>query len=208
MSAENIRVKFLEEKEILAKATEFLTKYNPNEITPVPLEKIVEQSLGIKIVTVPNLKKIYDCDGYISSDFSTITFDDDIYNNWEERTNFTLAHELGHLELHQNLYNSHKINTIDGYLLFRERLGEAGWNRLEIQANCFAGFVLFPYKQLKQLIENCLEKCGGPKHFGVVDLQSLIMSMQETFGVSGKAALIQLKKYFPNLVKAAEDTIF
>jgi len=97
MTAENVRIKFLDEKEILAKAIEFLTKYNQNEITPVPLEKIVEQSLGIKIVTVPNLKKIYDCDGYISSDFSTITFDDDIYNNWQERTNFTLAHELGHL---------------------------------------------------------------------------------------------------------------
>lgn len=208
MTAENIRVKFLDEKDIHPKAVEFLKKYNQKEITPVPLEKIVEHLLGIKIVTVPNLKKVYDCDGYLSSDFSTITFDDYIYNNLEERTNFTLAHELGHLELHKNLYNSHQINTIDDYLHFREMVGEAGWNRLEIQANIFAGFILFPYKPLRQLIEHCLVKCGGPKHFGVVDLQGLIISMQETFGVSGQAAFIQLKKYFPDLVKPAEDAIF
>lgn len=203
-----IKIKYLAEKEILEKANLFLDKYNPKMELPVPLEKIAEIDLRIKFLTVPNLKNLIDCDGYISDDFSTITFDDYIFNNYEVRARFTLAHELGHFFLHQDLYNSYKIKDIESFIKFQKMIGDKGWRSLEIQANAFAGFVLFPYKPLKKLIENNLRKSGGLEGFAISDLQKLILEMQETFGVSGQACVVELKKYFPELLKVAGGAIF
>lgn len=203
-----IKIKYLSERVILEKANLFLDKYNSKMEVPVPLEKIAEIDLGINFLTVPNLKNLIECDGYISDDFSTITFDDYIFNNCEVRARFTLAHELGHFFLHQDLYNSYEINDIESFIKFQKLIGDKSWRSLEIQANIFAGFVLFPYKPLKKLIENNLVKSGGLNQFAVSDLQKLILEMQETFGVSGQACLVQLKKYFPDLLKVAGDAIF
>lgn len=203
-----IRIKYLSEKEILKKATSFLDKYNSKMEIPVPLEKIAEKDLDINFLTVPNLKNLIECDGYVSDNFKTITFDDDIFNSCEVRAHFTLAHELGHYFLHQDLYNSYQIKDIDSFMKFQKSIGDKGWRSLEIQANIFAGFILFPYKPLKSLIEKILKRCGGLDKFTILDLQKLISEMQETFEASERACVIQLKKYFPDLLNVAGEAIF
>ena len=50
-----IEAPFLGYEDVGKKAAEFLRKYHPTLELPVPIEKIVEFSLGLDIVPMPNL---------------------------------------------------------------------------------------------------------------------------------------------------------
>jgi Zn-dependent peptidase ImmA (M78 family) len=89
------------------------------------------------------------------------------------RQRFTIAHEIGHLDLHRE----HITNTIHvdkGFtvsVLRRDSASAAGTERLEIEANQFAAALLMPRKILDQVLaetrididdvvalENCAKK--------------------------------------------------
>lgn len=204
----NITVGYIREPEIRQKANNFLRHHNPDETLPVPLEHIVEFSLGINLLTVPNLKDHIECDGFISSDFKIITIDDYIFNSVESRSRFTLAHELGHLVLHRDLYEKERIKDLQGFIDFQNRLGSDGWKSLEIQANMFASCLLFPDKAMKAKTESAIATAEALGGFTVLDLQDLIIDIQNTFGVSDQAAVYELKKYAPDLLQQAKGAIF
>lgn len=85
------------------------------------------------------------------------------------RDNFTIAHELGHLFLHCNTFN-------DGELVHFKRFES---NRLEWEANWFAGSFLMP----KNIFERvCVEN------------EYFIPSIAIRFGVSEQAVTIRMKE--------------
>jgi|AntRauTorckE6833_2_1112554.scaffolds.fasta_scaffold04599_6 formiminotetrahydrofolate cyclodeaminase/Zn-dependent peptidase ImmA (M78 family) len=59
--------------------------------------------------------------------------------------NFTTAHELGHLILHQNEVVLHRDRPLDG------ASDDSKKDRIEVEANKFATFFLMPEKELKQI---------------------------------------------------------
>lgn len=83
---------------------QFLKEYCPQLTLPIPIEEIVELKIGIRISTIKYLKQKYDIDGFINSEFNEITIDDDVFNQFEKRSRFTIAHELGHKILHSEMY--------------------------------------------------------------------------------------------------------
>jgi len=91
-----IEVPYLSYEQIRARANDFLSQYNPSGIIPVPIEEIIEFALKINIVPIPGLQKALETDGFISSDFSTISVDQFVLEERERRYRFTLAHEIGH----------------------------------------------------------------------------------------------------------------
>lgn len=129
---------------------QFLEKYHPNYTIPIPIEEIVELKLKIKISTIPNLKSECDTDGFISSDFTEITLDDNMFNLYEERARFTIAHEVGHKILHAKIYENCKIKTKEEYREFQNSLTDENQKWLEVQAHIFAACVLVPTKKLKE----------------------------------------------------------
>ena len=86
---------------------------------PIPIEEIVELKLSIQLNTVINLKENFDIDGFIHTNFKEITLDDDMFNRFEERSRFTIAHELGHKYLHQDIYNKFNIKDKESYTTFQ-----------------------------------------------------------------------------------------
>ena len=89
-------------------AIDFLRQYNPDDIVPVPIEQIVEITLGINIVPIKELLRDHHVDGFLSHNCQTIYIDEDNYMSQANRSRFTLAHEIGHLLMHRHIVKNIK----------------------------------------------------------------------------------------------------
>lgn len=125
-------------------ANEFLKKYHPDFLLPIPIEEIAEQKLKLKITQRMDLKKDYDVEGFLISDFTTIFVDFNMYLKHENRTRFTIAHEVGHLILHEDIFRKLNINSVEKLNDFSIKLTDEEYGWLEYQAYSFASHVLVP----------------------------------------------------------------
>lgn len=198
-----MRIDFLSDDEILAVANDFLAKYHPDNTLPIPIEEIAELSLKISIVAIPALRRVFGHESFINAQFNQITIDNGIYEESEERTRFTVAHEIGHLFLHKELYQSQNIKTIDEFLNFQNSFTNKQWQRVHIQADRFAGFVLLPKLELERVLEKEVSSVGGIKNFTITDFRNLVDVIKETFFVSESCIQTKLSIHYPEIYKAA-----
>ena len=119
----------LDYEQIRQRAESFLQRYHPSDEIPVPIEEIVEFQLGLNIIPVPGLRQVLDVEG------------------------FTLAHEVAHLELHPQLFDSRKARNILEWKDFVRSIPEDVYSRAEYQAYCFAGLVLVPRTPLLGVVK-------------------------------------------------------
>src|SRR3989304_6797469 len=101
-------------------ATESLNFLYQNKATSIPIqiENIIDLNYNIDIIPTPGLQNLYQVDGFISSDYSCIYIDNFVYENRYYRYRFTLAHEIGHLILHQKYLSQCQFNSIDEWKTF------------------------------------------------------------------------------------------
>lgn len=179
-------------KRIGEAANQFLSNYHPRLSLPIPIEEIAEQKLNLRIHEQMNLKKDYDVDGFLISDLTTIFIDFNLYMNFENRTRFTIAHEIGHFILHSELFKNLNINSVEDLNIFAANLTdeEHGW--LEYQAYTFASHVLVP----TQLLTNELGKRLGriPSLEAPEILATVIEDLLDIFQVSGDVLARRLVK--------------
>lgn len=173
---------------------DFLKKYHPDLSLPVPVEEIAELKLGFGLVTIPLLKSSFDIDGFINSTFDQITLDDELFNLYEERARFTIAHELGHWVLHSSIYSRFKIQTPDDYLNFQNMITEQDQKWLEIQANIFAACFLVPTPKLKEEFLLTLKKEMVPAGAGEEYFIPLLEPLPSRFNVSWAVLYRRMQK--------------
>jgi hypothetical protein len=142
-------------RDLRRKADEFLAKFNPTGVIPVPIEEIAEFSLGLNIIPIPGLQDALEVDGFIASDFRSITVDQFVIERREWRYRFTLAHELGHLWLHQKIFEKLTFRTIEDWKSFQQNVDAENYGWLEYQAYAFGGLVLVPRKPLASHRATC-----------------------------------------------------
>lgn len=109
--------------------------------------------------------------------------------NWDHHPNrqrFTIAHEIGHLILHQG-----ETYVDKGYRFnFRGLESGSGTKNEEIEANRFAAALLMPTRLLKAIFqEHAFDLTGNDD-----DLRALA----EKFGVSTQAMAIRLSRVLPD----------
>ncbi len=158
-----ISVPRLSYEQIRVQADNFLARHNPSKRIPVPIEEIVEFSLGLNIIPLPDLQKIFDIVGFISSDFKSINVDKFVLENREGRYRFSLAHEVGHYWLHKDCLSTFTFNSINEWKRFETDIDDESNAWLEFQANSFGGLVLVPRDPLalsKKNIEEQIRKAG------------------------------------------------
>ncbi len=179
-------------------ADEFLSKYYPRLSLPIPIEEIAEQKLNLRIVQKMGLKKDYDVEGFLISDLSTIFLDFNMYLKYENRTRFTLAHEVGHLILHGEIFKKLNINSVEKLNDFSIKLTDEEYNWLEYQAYSFASHVLVP-KDL--LFIELKKKLGKIPSFEAPELLAPVaQDLLDVFQVSGDVMLRRFQK--ENIVKS------
>lgn len=153
-----LNVEFLSYDKIAAEANRFLIKYGYGDDIPVPIEKIVEYEIEADIVPIPGLQRVFDIEGATSSDLSTIYVDEFIYMNRPTRYRFTLAHETGHIFLHEKYFRQFNFDSIDGWKEFQDEVDPDDYSRLEIQGYAFGGLVLVPRHHLKVMFKDKLSE--------------------------------------------------
>lgn len=129
-----------------------------DQVIPVEIEELLEFKLKKNICPIPGLLDTYEIDGWTSNDLSTIYVDEFIYKSRETRYRFTLAHELGHVVLHKDIYKTHRISTIEEWRDFCKEVDETSYAWLESQAYNFAGLILVPSSHLKEQFQMILNK--------------------------------------------------
>ena len=143
-------------------ANEFLQKYHPSGTISVPIEEIVEFKMGFNIVPMPGLQDALENDGsevlgFTSYNLKEITVDQWIWQHRPGRYRFTLAHEVGHVVMHRELYESADFHTIEGWKKFINGIPDKIHGRYEWQAYAFAGLVLVPRDPLKEAVDKHLK---------------------------------------------------
>lgn len=144
----NLDVRFLPYSEIVKIAEDFLRENKVNTI-PVPIDDIIDINYGIDIIPTPGLLKLYETDGFITPDFSSIYVDDFVYEQRYFRYRFTLAHEIGHLKMHKCYLEQFPINSMNGWKQFIEEIDPDDHSKMEYQGYAFGGLVLVPRKELE-----------------------------------------------------------
>jgi Zn-dependent peptidase ImmA (M78 family) len=129
-------------------ADDFLGKHNASNGFPIPIEAIVDNDFKIDIVPTPGLHRHFDIDSYITSDFSAIHIDDYVYESRPNRYRFSLAHELSHFLIHQDVFAQLSFSTIGQWKESVTSIPEKEYGLLEFQANSLAGLILVPPNEL------------------------------------------------------------
>jgi Zn-dependent peptidase ImmA (M78 family) len=161
--ANKIPVPHLSYEQIRTKADSFLAQYNPGKKIPVPIEEIVEFSLGLNIIPLPGLQKAYDTVAFISSDFKSIYVDKFVLEDRERRYRFSLAHEVGHYLLHKDCLSAFTFKSIEEWKTFQCDIDDESNGWLEFQAYSFGGLMLVPREPLalcKTSLEEQIRKTG------------------------------------------------
>jgi len=188
----SLKLKRLSYKQIGSIADQFLSSYHPSLSLPIPIEEIAEAKLNLEIVPAMKIKEDFDVDGCLNSDLTGIFIDYDLYMKYENRTRFTIAHEIGHLIIHEDIFRSLNIKTADELYRLSEKITSEDYGWLEYQAYSFAGHALVPTKLLLKEIK---EKLGRiPNKETPEILFPVLQDLLSIFQVSGDVMLRRLQK--------------
>lgn len=136
--------RFMSLEEIQSQVDSFFSEYYPAGIIPIPVEEIIDIKMGINIIPIPGLRDAYSSEGFLSNDLQSIWVDEYAASHYDARFRFTSAHELGHLVLHREFYESVQFESTEQWLEIVGSLSEKDHGRFEFQANEFAGRLLVP----------------------------------------------------------------
>lgn len=137
--------------DVTKKAERIIEKYNSEGLSPFPYERIEADRDDLKIVLIPLND---DLSGVIEFDKNKNKFTIFInVNKSKTRQHFTIAHELGHYFLHQDIIKEEEViidgeNSLDGNrVLFR--LDSYTSTKIETEANNFAASLIMPVGLVK-----------------------------------------------------------
>ena len=147
--------------------------------------------------------------GHISFDDSVITLSNGILED-EHRRNFTLAHELGHLYLHKELMQRYIKTHMDYEERYSKELPDQIIQRLEIQANLFASFLLLPKERFYSSLLLLFKKYSITTYrlyldhqlCNIRDVNNIIGALSKEFNVSKE--MVKMRLLNEKLLKVAQ----
>lgn len=164
-----------------AKARALLERFNIKTI-PTPVEKIAKQ-LGAQVRFSPLDEELSGM-VFIKDGVPIIGVNSLHHPN---RQRFTIAHELGHLEMHKEMITS-AVHVDKGFAgLMRNTVSSTGTEQIEIQANQFAAELLMPIDKLREALANKQSE---------IDEESPIEEIAKKFKVSKQALEYRLLNDF------------
>jgi predicted Zn-dependent protease with MMP-like domain len=158
MDPREFKAPFITIEEIRRAVAVFRTRYWPRDTIPVDIFEIVEFELGIEIRTIFNLREAGDVDALLLGDLKTIAVDQNDFLNEraQNRLRFSIAHEIGHLILHQNTFSKIQYSSIDEWIAFFQEIPEEQYYWIEQHAYEFAGCLLVPREKLIEKLNDAV----------------------------------------------------
>jgi Zn-dependent peptidase ImmA (M78 family) len=174
----------LTDQDIWDRADAFRAKYSAGKI-PVPIEEIVEFDLGLHVFPMSGLRSEASIDAFLSTDRKTIVVDRNVHDapGIAIRYRFSLAHEVGHLELHAQIIPLLEATSIEEWKQVRQAIPEDQYNRIELQAYEFAGRLLVPPDLLRLEVDSYRQKIDGYLNtFPDADVDTILANMSRAIG--------------------------
>jgi hypothetical protein len=134
-------------------AEQFLAEFHEERTLPVPIEEIVEFDFEIEIIPMDGILDELEVDAFLTSDLKRVYVDQFVMEHRRRRFRFSLAHELGHVEMHKPLYDGARIQSVRDWEALQQSISEDDYAWFEFQANSFAGLVLVPSAELKSAFQ-------------------------------------------------------
>jgi Zn-dependent peptidase ImmA (M78 family) len=183
----------------LKEATEFLDTFHEEGTLPIPIDEIVEFDFEIALVPIEGIKDELSVDAFLTNDLTTIYIDAWVLHFVPTRLRFSLAHEIGHHWLHQDLYDSTRIASVADFRRAQEAIGPEEYRWLEWQANTFAGLILVPPHHLRFEYDHAVRRATAmgltPAELGHHPArQRLITQLAGKFMVSDQTMEIRLER--------------
>jgi Zn-dependent peptidase ImmA (M78 family) len=201
----SLDIKRLSYNKIGEVANSFLDAHQAFRILPIPIEEIAERGLNLTIAPISGMKSDYDVEGCLDSNLTTIFIDTNIYMKNEHRARFTIAHEIGHLILHNKIFRDLRISRPEDIYKLTNTITEDEYGWLEYQAYTFAGHVLVPKIELiKEL--NLRLPVSKDRSVRFEELIPVAPEIYDRFCVSGEVLYRRLEK--EKLVDVAEHKIY
>jgi len=150
-----MKIPWMAKEEIALKASDLLKDFERNAEyavkPPIPVEDIIERTLGVELRYV-DLQKILGKDDVLGATYvasRVICVNERLFENGSEgRVAFTCAHEAGHWVLHRPfLENGGKVQPGKESILCR--ISDAG-KPIEWQADYFASCLLMPEGEIRE----------------------------------------------------------
>jgi len=158
----DIPVPRLSYEDLRSRADEILAAHHPSRQIPVPIEQIVEFGFDVTIIPLPGLKDNHEVDAFMSRDRHTMYADNAMLEHRSpNRYRFSLAHELGHIVLHQEAFEALSFDSAAQWRRVMQLMSEPDRQALEWQAYCFAGLILVPRNPLQVLLTNAVQVAKG-----------------------------------------------
>jgi hypothetical protein len=135
----------MKDEDIWKEADAFRDKYAKGVI-PVGIEDIVEFDLGIEVRPLYGLRVELSTDSYLAQSRKVIFMDRQVYDarGIPVRYRYSLAHEVGHYVLHEQLSQTIAAVSIEDWKQIRLSIPPREYSALEYQAYEFAGRLLVP----------------------------------------------------------------
>ncbi len=177
-----IKAPFLTYDDVNSRAGALLKQYGQGDCVPVDIEAIVELDMGITVIPVRGLQERFGVDGFLSLKMAEITVDEAIFRGHPSRYRFTVAHELGHMVLHREVFESVDVRTPKDWVDFYHAIPDDDYGWLERQAYWFAGAVLVPEDACIAEYHTALEKAKA----ATVDVN--LLSVRSRSHIAGAVA--------------------
>jgi len=162
------------DKKINEEAIKFLAKHPDYNEIPIQIADIIDLDLKMNIAPLPGLRNLIEgSDAFLSLDKSTIWVDEYISEKQVNRYRFTLAHEVGHMVLHPEIYEVLDFSSTQAAICSILSIPKKVRNDLEWQADEFAGRVLVPQMELKNSFKEEKERAEIRVHEDMPGLNNI-----------------------------------
>jgi hypothetical protein len=173
---------------------------------PVQILDLAEFDLGLDLVPVDGLREQLDIDALLMGDLRSILLDKRAFMSprLEYRLRFSVAHEIGHLILHRDIYAGLQHTTAKEWFDYISAIPEVEYGWVESQAYEFAGRLLVPPEPMRAAFENAVQsaRTAGYADWLAADeaaLDYIATRVASTFGVSAEvmAKRLRVEKLWP-----------
>jgi hypothetical protein len=197
---------FNPKERIWQEADRLRTAHPAGRSLPVQVLDLAEFDLGLDLVPVDGLREQLEIDALLMGDLKSILVDKRAFMSprLEYRLRFSIAHEIGHLMLHRDIYAGLKHASAAEWFDYISAIPDAEYGWVEWQAYEFAGRFLVPPGALQNEFQNAINtaQAAGYGNWLAADeaaLDYIAKRIAPKFGVSTEviARRLRVEKLWP-----------
>lgn len=197
---------FIPKDRIWQEADALRAKHPSGRCLPVQVLDLAEFDLGLSLIPVDGLREQLDIEALLMGDLSSILVDKRAFMNprLEYRLRFSVAHEIGHLILHRDIYTGFKHGTAKQWFDYISAIPEVEYGWVEWQAYEFAGRLLVSSEPLREAFQAAIQsaQAAGYSDWLAADeaaLDYIATRIAPKFGVSVEviAKRLRVEKLWP-----------